>query len=107
MATSTPHRQLSVPFPELQLLKPILHLDFSSPIKVILLPRGTEGQHASSDTAQQVCSVLMLHRQQNMQSQPQVSSILESLNSGETDDQLCMDQILPSKTGQADTPIIK
>lgn len=47
------------------------------------------------------------NRQQNIQFQPQVSSILESLNSGETDDQLCMDQILPSKTGQADTPIIK
>lgn len=47
------------------------------------------------------------NRQQNVPSQPQVSSILGSLNSGETDDQLCMDQILPSKTGQADTPIIK
>lgn len=62
LATPIPHWQLLVPFPKLQLLRLILHLDFSSPIEATLLLFGTEVWHASSNAARQIGPVCMLDK---------------------------------------------
>ena len=109
LAIPKPHRQLLVPFSKLQLLWPILYLDFFPPIKVILFLFGTVAWCAFSDTAWPMSPVYIsqINREQNIKSHHQVSSISGSLNSAKSNNRPCLDQTLPSETGQADIPIIK
>lgn len=72
LAVPNSHRQLVATFPKLLRLCPILYLDFSPPIKVILSLFGTEVWHARSYT---VWGIL----EQTTESQHQASSILGSL----------------------------
>lgn len=103
LAIPIPFRQQLVTLPELPLLWPILYLDFSFPVKVVLFLFGTEGWHARSDTAWYILN------KQTTEYTILASSIIRRgiFNSEESENWLCLDQTLPSETSSAHAPIIK